>query len=232
MAQVGAASVQALVRAGRAAEAARRAASHLRQAAAAARRAAQGAAAARAAVARARAREAVWVARIARDRQSAEAAVARLAARARGLRRALAALVALARRGSGGTAGLYALVAAVARAYGLDPTLVWAVVMVESGGDPTATSATGAQGLMQLEPATAAALGVRNPYDARANVRGGTAYLAFLVRRYRGDLALALAAYTLGPAAVPVNGPVPAAARSYVSRVLALRRGSAPAPAG
>jgi soluble lytic murein transglycosylase-like protein len=224
IALVGSANARALERAGQAVLAARREARRLAAAATQARLGALRAARARAQVAAERAREAALVTTLTRDRAATAAAVAALEAHAAGLRQALDALLAAARTGKVGRGTLLALVAAVAQAFHVDPALVWAVVMVESGGNPTATSSTGAQGLMQLEPATAAALGVRDAYNPRANLAGGTAYLAGLVRRYGGNLALALAAYTLGPAAVPVGGPVPVAARAYVDSVLAYRR--------
>jgi soluble lytic murein transglycosylase-like protein len=85
----------------------------------------------------------------------------------------------------------------LARAHGLDPALVRAVIAAESGGNPRALSRAGAIGLMQLMPATASALAV-DPWNPLENVRGGIAYLGGLLRAY-GDLVLALVAYNAGP---------------------------------
>ena len=83
------------------------------------------------------------------------------------------------------------LVLAHAQRHSLRPELVRAVIQVESGFNPMATSPKGAMGLMQLMPATARALGVRNPYDPEDNIRGGTAYLRQLLDKYDGNEQLA-----------------------------------------
>jgi soluble lytic murein transglycosylase-like protein len=106
---------------------------------------------------------------------------------------------------------------------GLDPRLVLAVVMEESGGDPAARSAAGARGLMQLMPGTARDLGVKNTLDPAANLDGGARYLAAQLERFDGRLDLALAAYNSGPGNVDrAGGRVPAftETRRYVDRVL------------
>jgi soluble lytic murein transglycosylase-like protein len=117
---------------------------------------------------------------------------------------------------------LQALVAETARRHGLAPELVMAVISVESGFEPKAVSPKGAQGLMQLMPATAKELGVADPLDPAANVDGGTRYLRDLVARYGGDLRKALAAYNAGMGAVARHGGVPPykETREYVDRVL------------
>jgi len=109
-----------------------------------------------------------------------------------------------------------------ARRHGLDPALVRAVVAVESGFQPQAVSPKGAQGLMQLMPATARELGVADPLDAAANLDGGSRYLRSLLARYQGDLAKALAAYNAGMGAVARHRGVPpyAETRQYVRKVL------------
>src|SRR5437870_66248 len=114
------------------------------------------------------------------------------------------------------------LVAEAARHHGLDPALVRAVVGVESGFQPQAVSPKGAQGLMQLMPATARDLGVADPFDPAANLDGGSRYLSSLVARYDGDLTKALAAYNAGMGAVARHGGVPpyTETRNYVRKVL------------
>lgn len=104
----------------------------------------------------------------------------------------------------------------------LDVDLLASVVRQESGGNAHAVSRTGAQGLMQLMPHTAAELGVRDSFAASENVNGGTAYLDGLLRRYHDNLALALAAYNAGPGAVEKWHGIPPyrETRAYVARVI------------
>jgi soluble lytic murein transglycosylase-like protein len=120
------------------------------------------------------------------------------------------------------------LVAEAAQRHGLDPALVRAVVGVESGFQPEAVSSKGAQGLMQLMPATARDLGVIDPFDPAANLDGGSRYLSSLVARYEGDLTKALAAYNAGMGAVARHGGVPpyAETRRYVQKVLGRYQGA------
>jgi len=114
------------------------------------------------------------------------------------------------------------LVAVVAKRHGLDPVLVWAVVSVESAFQPRAVSPKGAQGLMQLMPATARELGVADSLDPAQNLDGGTRHLRALLEQYKGDLKLALAAYNAGAGAVRRHGGVPPyrETRDYVDKVL------------
>lgn len=117
-----------------------------------------------------------------------------------------------------------------AREVGLEPKLVQSLVQAESAFDRYAVSRKGAQGLMQLMPATASRLGVDDPFDIDQNLAGGTRYLRKLLDRYDGDLVLGLAAYNAGPEAVARYDGVPPyrETRSYVRRVMTLYRGEAP----
>ena len=105
----------------------------------------------------------------------------------------------------------------------LEPALVTAVILAESGGDPLAVSKRGARGLMQLMPATARRYGVRNVFDPEQNIRAGSQYLHDLAGRYQNDLELMLAAYNAGPEAVDRQGgriPPFRETLEYVPRVL------------
>lgn len=105
---------------------------------------------------------------------------------------------------------------------GIDPALVAAVMMQESGGNPKAISPVGAVGLMQLMPETAVGLGVKDPFDPEQNVMGGSQYLADLLRQFDGNLVSALAAYNAGPGAVQKYGGVPPfeETQTYVQKVI------------
>ncbi len=109
----------------------------------------------------------------------------------------------------------------------LEPELLRAVIVVESGFDAHAVSPKGAQGLMQLMPATARAYGARNARDPRQNVHAGARYLRYLMDRYANDLELALAAYNAGENAVDRHrGRVPpyGETQRYVPKVLRVYR--------
>lgn len=111
-----------------------------------------------------------------------------------------------------------------ASANGLAPELVSAVMRVESCYDRHAVSRAGARGLMQLMPATAAQLGVKDSFDPDQNIAGGVRYLAQMLTRFNHDLKLGLAAYNAGPEAVAAYKDVPPFpdTKSYVSRILKL----------
>jgi hypothetical protein len=115
------------------------------------------------------------------------------------------------------------LARALAADYKLDPNLVLAVIEVESNFNPRARSPKNAQGLMQLIPATAERFGVRDVWDPEQNMRGGMAYLRWLLREFNGDVRLALAGYNAGEGAVQKHGGVPPyrETQAYVSRILA-----------
>ncbi|WP_260348869.1 lytic transglycosylase domain-containing protein [Alloyangia mangrovi] len=105
----------------------------------------------------------------------------------------------------------------------VSPALALAVMAVESGGRSDAVSRAGAQGLMQLMPATAARFGVANALDPVQNIRGGVAFLDFLMERFDGDPILVLAGYNAGENSIPQYQGVPpyAETRDYVPKVLA-----------
>lgn len=119
-------------------------------------------------------------------------------------------------------ADLHQLLARAGAEHNLNADLLASVVRAESGGHPHAVSRAGAEGLMQLMPGTAAQLGVSNAFAPGENIRGGTAYLDSLLHRYHDNLALALAAYNSGPAAVDRFHGIPPyrETRLYVARVI------------
>lgn len=111
--------------------------------------------------------------------------------------------------------------------HGVDPTLVESVIRAESAFNPTAVSRAGARGLMQLMPKTALALGVRDSFNPRENIDGGVRHLRYLLDRYPGNVALAVAAYNAGEGAVDTYRGIPpyAETQQYVRRVLQSGRG-------
>jgi soluble lytic murein transglycosylase-like protein len=115
-------------------------------------------------------------------------------------------------------------IARAAMDYGVDASLLRAVIHAESAFNPLAVSIKGAQGLMQLMPGTASDLGVGDAFDVVQNIRGGARYLARLLKDFNGDEQLATAAYNAGAGAVRKYGGVPpyAETRVYVQRVATL----------
>jgi hypothetical protein len=106
--------------------------------------------------------------------------------------------------------------------HGVDPILVQSVIRAESAFNPTAVSRAGARGLMQLMPKTAVMLGVRDSFNPRENIDGGVRHLRYLLDRYPGNVALAVAAYNAGEGAVDTYRGIPpyAETQQYVRRVL------------
>ncbi len=121
-------------------------------------------------------------------------------------------------------ADLRPILDAAGREHDLDVDLLASIVQAESANNPAAVSRAGARGLMQLMPGTAHEVGVQNAFAPSDNVHGGAAYLDSLLARYHDNLALALAAYNAGPAAVDRYHGIPPyrETRLYVARVIHL----------
>jgi soluble lytic murein transglycosylase-like protein len=138
---------------------------------------------------------------------------------------------------SSGNAAIDSLVQEAAAQNGLDPCLILSLMRAESSFNRTAVSVKGASGLMQLMPETATRFGVKNIFDPRENVLGGTRYLRWLLDRFNGDVRLALAGYNAGEGAVEFYGyriPPFLETQNYVrtiyTRYSNIHLGSVPAP--
>ena len=115
------------------------------------------------------------------------------------------------------------VVSQISKKHGVDEKLVQALIKQESGFNPKAKSKAGAMGLMQLMPATAKNMGVKDPYNTVQNVEGGVKYLKSMLNKYNGNIILALAAYNAGPGAVDKYSGVPpySETQNYVRNILA-----------
>lgn len=119
---------------------------------------------------------------------------------------------------------IFGLVRKLAPEYGVSPRLAMAVIRTESNFEPTAVSSKNAQGLMQLIPETSARFNVKKPFDPEQNIRGGMAYLRWLLAYFEGNVSLVAAAYNAGEGAVNRYRGIPpyAETRDYVGRILRL----------
>jgi len=114
------------------------------------------------------------------------------------------------------------LIRDAATRYNLDPTLIHSVISIESNFNPKAVSRKNARGLMQLMPRTAELMGVKDSFDPGQNIDGGSHYLSDLLKKYKNDLTLALAAYNAGPDTVDKYGrrvPPYLETMKYVQRI-------------
>ena len=123
---------------------------------------------------------------------------------------------------------VYKLVSKIAPRFNIDTDLAMAFIAVESGFNPNATSNKNAQGLMQLIPATAARFNVKNAYDPEQNIKGGLAYLQWLLTYFEGDVRLVAAAYNSGENTVEKYKGVPPypETRKYVKKIASLYKKS------
>lgn len=135
--------------------------------------------------------------------------------------------------GSEGSSAFESLIQAAAARYDLDPALIKGVIQTESAFDPNAVSHAGAKGLMQLMDGTARGLGVTDSFDPAQNIDAGSRYLSYLLRKYDGNVASALAAYNAGPGRIDRLGlttdervaarmdELPTETQNYLRKVLA-----------
>ena len=118
--------------------------------------------------------------------------------------------------------GYYQQIKEASETYGVDINLLKAIARQESNFNPSATSSAGAMGVMQLMPSTAKGLGVTNAYDAQQNIMGGAKLMAQNLKKYNGDVSVALAAYNAGGGNVDKYGGIPPfkETQNYVKKVL------------
>ncbi len=156
--------------------------------------------------------------------RAAQGIVDELAVERNGLQAKIQAILAALQSGKASWSQILSLIQQLSAQYGISPALVEAVVLQESGGDARAVSSAGAQGLMQLMPSTAAALGVTNSLDPVQNLKGGIQYLLEQLNRFHGNLQLALAAYNAGPGAVEKYGGIPPyqQTQDYVRNIMSM----------
>lgn len=116
----------------------------------------------------------------------------------------------------------------IAKEYDLEPALIHSIILIESDYDPRAVSNKGAMGLMQLMPATAEHYGVKNPFDPRENIMGGTKYLKDMCKLYYNSTDHVLAAYNAGQTAIKKYGGIPPYPETinYIEKVKATYRHS------
>jgi soluble lytic murein transglycosylase-like protein len=121
-------------------------------------------------------------------------------------------------------AALKRIVSEQSKRTGVGAKLILAVIKAESGGDPSAVSAAGAQGIMQLMPETSLTYGVQNPFDPAENISGGARYLRDLLAHYHRNVRLAVAAYNAGPGVVDKAKGIPniLETKAYVAHVVSV----------
>jgi soluble lytic murein transglycosylase-like protein len=113
------------------------------------------------------------------------------------------------------------IIADASEKFGIDPNVIKSVILTESAANEKAVSGAKAKGLMQLIDSTAHDMGVQNVWDPKQNILGGTKYLAEMLRKYNGNLRLALASYNAGPSNVDKYNGIPPfeETQNYVTRV-------------
>jgi soluble lytic murein transglycosylase-like protein len=131
---------------------------------------------------------------------------------------------------TGGVSQWQPFITEASEKFGVDSSLISAVIAQESGGNPSAVSSKGAKGLMQLMDSTAKDMGVTKVFQPRQNILGGTRYLKQLLDKYNGDETQALASYNAGPAAVDKYNGVPPypETQQYINKVTSLKKQFSP----